>query len=782
MKLRSYITVLFLAFVALTSLSVHAQEGDPFLPYRVAQQNLLKFNRFLINPTFSTVREDKSYINLLHRNQSVQFQDNDQTYFLSYSGRIGDRSGLGLSLYSQRVGPVSNIGVLANYAYGVKLSNKSNFTFGGNFAYYSTGLNRTNIDAIDLNDPRLNGTEDSNVISFQPGFNISYGRFDFGAFAENLFEYNLKTSESLTEFAEKTYSAHLQYTYPFSNDTGIFESARLMPLARVTLSGQNNLTGEIEQNVVLGGSLILDLPKVGWLQGGYDNLYGASAGAGFNINRRLSLGYTVEKGFGTDLNNLGVTHEISFAYSFTPNLTEDRVLFEDGEDELVRNAAFAEDDLASNDEIEELKDKLAENDAIVAELMFRQDSIESHRQKDLERRFEMVMRMVRSETNNERPDLEKRAEKIFLEGRDKPIAIANNNVKKIPNGVKFTVEEGETEKPVIRTTATRTIITPEVEEEVAENEPDIQTNTTRTIITPTEIEEEIVENESDPQSTATRSIIIPTEEVEEEIVENNTTLEKTSKRTIKEPTRAVAVVAQDKTKNTLQSKNRNGIKSKKYKNLDGVKDGYYIVANVYKGGKYMNDFIGDMNEKGFNSNYIENPSNGLKYVYLERYDTWQEATEAYKSNMNGNYENDLWVMNVDNRYTNEAYANNVNKLNKKSSKYGTTVLQQNVIEKDKIASNKIAPKTYKIDGIGSGYYIIANVFSKPNNAKRFIKLLNSYGLSASYFINPENNWRYVYLKKHESWNNALISYYSKINDSYNDKMWIMRVKKYQQLV
>ena len=67
------------------------------------------------------------------------------------------------------------------------------------------------------------------------------------------------------------------------------------------------------------------------------------------------------------------------------------------------------------------------------------------------------------------------------------------------------------------------------------------------------------------------------------------------------------------------------------------------------------------------------------------------------------------------------------------------------------------------------------VFANPNNAKRFVKTLNSYGLSASYFINPENNWRYVYLKRHASWNNALISYYSKINDSYDDKMWIMRV-------
>lgn len=698
--------------MALTSISVHAQEDDPFLPYTVAPQNLLKFNRFLINPTFSAVREDKSYVNLLHRNQSVQFQDNDQTYFLSYSGRIGDKSGLGLSLYSQRVGPVSNIGILANYAYGIKLSDKSNFTFGGNLAYYSTGLNINNVDVIDQNDFRLNGTEDSNIISFQPGFNISYGRFDFGAFAENLFDYNIKTSESLTEFSEKTYSAHLQYTYPFSNNTGIFESARLIPLARARLTGQNNFTGEIEQDLSLGGSLILDLPKVGWLQGGYDNFYGASAGAGFNINQRLSLGYTIEKGFGTELNNLGVTHEISFAYSFTPNLTEDRVIFENSDDDLVENSTFNSDDLATNDEIEELKKKLAENDAILAELMFRQDSIESNRQKDLERRFDMVMHMVRDETNSERPDLEKRAEKIFLDGRDKSTAIAHNSSNDgiVPNSIKDNTRETDYAKNTI-----------------------------------------------------------------EKI--NNTVA---NQNKIEKPIKNRAVTVQDKTTSNINEvAQRNPLKSRKFKNLDGVEDGYYIVANVYKGGKYMNKFIDNMNDKGFNSSFIDNPNNGLKYVYLDRYDTKQEAIDAYESNMDGNYTGDLWLMNVDNRYTNEAYANNVNKLRRKSSKYNTDTLQQNVVAKDKLAANKVPTKTYKMDGIGPGYYIVANVFANPNNAKRFIKVLNSYGLSASYFINPENKWRYVYLKRHESWNNALLSYYTKINDMYDDKMWIMRVKQNQ---
>ena len=56
-------------FICLSVLPLaRAQEDNPFIAYEVPAQNLLKFNRFLINPTFSTVREDKSYINLLHRN------------------------------------------------------------------------------------------------------------------------------------------------------------------------------------------------------------------------------------------------------------------------------------------------------------------------------------------------------------------------------------------------------------------------------------------------------------------------------------------------------------------------------------------------------------------------------------------------------------------------------------------------------------------------------------------------------------------------------------------
>jgi len=652
-----------------------AQEESPFITYDVPAQNLLKFNRFLINPTFSTVREDKSYINLLHRNQSVEFDDNNQTFFLSYSGRISDRTGLGLSLYSQREGLVSNYGILANYAYGVKLSDKSNFTFGANLSYYNSGFDESRANPLQP-DPLLNGFVDSSLLSFQPGFNISYGPFDFGVFAENLFDYNLKTNESVTDFKDKTYSGHLQYTHQFKNASGIFESGRLMPLARVRKVGT--------EDIVLGGSLILDLPKLGWIQAGYDNFYGAAAGIGFNLNRRLSIGYTMEKGLSSNFDNFGLTHEISFAYSFTPTLTEDRVMLEDDQETLADQET--EDQLepetlvqSKDKEIEELKRRLAENDSILAEVIFRQDSLEANRKDDLERRFDMVMRMVRQETNGQRPDLEKKAAKLFLGDTS---AIAKNNQR--PSD-----RENNREAP-----------------------------------------------------------------------------------TKLQPARKDRTVVRSTEKSTSQ---RAAVKSRKFSDLQDVQDGYYVIANVYKGPYYMHKFIDGLKQKGLDANYIDNTQNGLKYVYLQRYDSWDEALAAYQSGLDGKYQGDLWIMNVDSRYSNEAYAANTEKIKEKSGQYDNNVLRKNVVARDNVATGQKQPQNLHIQGAPTGYYIIANVFANPNNANRFVKLLNARGLSASYFINPENNYRYVYLKRYADWNNALISYYSKLNNAYDDKMWIMRV-------
>ncbi len=393
---------------------LHAQEENPYLNYDVPFQNLLKFNRFLINPTFSTVREDKSYVNFFHRSQSAYYENNSQNYFLSYSGRINDRTGLGLSLYNQTEGVVTNIGVLANYAYGVRLGAKSVFSFGVNIPYYRSNVDQSKI-VTGEEDPFLDGLNESSILAIQPGINLAVGKFDIGVFAENLVDFNLKTGKSLTDFTEKTFSGHLQYTHGLNSTDGIFEKGRLLPLARVRFRGQ--------ESIEYGGGIILDLPKVGWLQGGYDSFYGVSAGTGFNLSRRLSLGYNFEKGLSNGYENFGVTHELSVALSFIPNLTEDMVNLDEDSYESFAVNETAEEDTAKPlvKDLDTFNESKGENYALLKQLQFRLDSLESNRERDMERRFEMVMRLVKMVTNGTRPDLEETAKKVYFVNNDKAV-------------------------------------------------------------------------------------------------------------------------------------------------------------------------------------------------------------------------------------------------------------------------------------------------------------------------------------------------------------------------
>src|SRR5690606_8437644 len=332
-----------------------------------------------------------SYINLFHRSQSAEFDNNRQNYFLSYSGKINELIGLGFSLYNQQEGVISNLGVMANYSHGIKLGKKSSLTFGVNIPYYVSSFDPSRAIAVE-DDPVLNEASQNSIISLQPGLNLSLGRFDFGLFAQNLVDYNIKSGKSLTDLDQKTFSGHIQFTHAFKSGSGIFEDGRLLPLARARFVG--------DEAPVFGGGVILDLPKLGWIQGGYDQFYGASAGTGFNLNRRLSFGYNFEKNLSNSIANLGVTHEISIAYSFVPSpsgntmvATQGEDLEEDREDQVAAavekpgkkgkvdtqttlrptdgaDRAFWEEQIAL------LREQQEDNYAVINELVYKMDSLE----------------------------------------------------------------------------------------------------------------------------------------------------------------------------------------------------------------------------------------------------------------------------------------------------------------------------------------------------------------------------------------------------------------------
>jgi type IX secretion system PorP/SprF family membrane protein len=519
-----------------------SQEENPYVTYDVPFQNLLKFNRFLVNPTFSTVREDKSYINFFHRSQAAAFSDNRQDYFLSYSGRVNDRIGLGFSLYNQQEGVISNIGAMANYAYGVRLSSKSVLTFGINIPYYQSSFDENEVITVE-EDPVLSELEDSSILAFQPGLNLAVGKFDIGVFAENLMDFNLKGGGMLTEFGEKTFSGHLQFTQKFENASGVLKESRLMPLARIRKIGNEAFT--------YGGGLILDLPKLGWLQGGYDSYYGASVGTGFTLNRRLSIGYNVEKGLTDTMDNFGATHELSLAYSFTPNLTE-KVVRHIAED---TGAYVLEEPVSSDNEvllerISELENKYEQAQMLLDEMIYRQDSMEVAHEKDSERRFELVMRSMKREMMTKETE-----DALKSDSRDysDDMSVAEYNASMAAD---MTKKAGTNARGVIKG-----------------------------------------KGFNDPRDLVIRHMAVS----------------------------------------------------------GGIPKGHYVVANVFKTEKYLNRFMSEMKAQGLDVNYFRNPENGLNYVYLAHYDSNTEALEAYKTRLNGKYQENIWIMNVDNpRYSNMA--------------------------------------------------------------------------------------------------------------------------------
>ena len=64
MKLRVFFSLLFL-----NSIISISQNTDGLMSFDVPAKNSLKFNKFLINPTFSYVREDESFISFLNKRQ-----------------------------------------------------------------------------------------------------------------------------------------------------------------------------------------------------------------------------------------------------------------------------------------------------------------------------------------------------------------------------------------------------------------------------------------------------------------------------------------------------------------------------------------------------------------------------------------------------------------------------------------------------------------------------------------------------------------------------------------
>jgi type IX secretion system PorP/SprF family membrane protein len=300
--LKAKLYILF--FTILCFNSIFSQE-NAHTGIDISLRNSIKLNRFLINPAFSYAREKAPSITVSNKHQSVAFENAPVLYFANYQGKIANETRFAIGIYNQSIGVLTNTGGIINFSHNLPFDDYSNLTFGLNTYIYSSKFDLSR-SITESPEPLLFNQDKSNIISFRPGLNYNFGGFDVGVVATNYIAYNLTTSQSAKDIVGRGFLGYAMYTKELYSYYNILDGANFSSMIQVENTSET--TG-------FSGMLLLDQPDLGWVQGGYNSLYGINAGVGFNITEKFEIGYSFNMGIANTA-LFGSSHEFSLSYSF----------------------------------------------------------------------------------------------------------------------------------------------------------------------------------------------------------------------------------------------------------------------------------------------------------------------------------------------------------------------------------------------------------------------------------------------------------------------------------
>jgi type IX secretion system PorP/SprF family membrane protein len=128
--------ILFVFGFILTMHDAWAQQDAMYSQYM--------FNYLAINPGYAGSRDVLS-VTGLYRNQWVNVDGAPTTITFTADAPIArERMGIGLSVFSDKIGKEANTGVYGTYAYRLRLNQKGTLGFGANFGFTQYSANLTN--------------------------------------------------------------------------------------------------------------------------------------------------------------------------------------------------------------------------------------------------------------------------------------------------------------------------------------------------------------------------------------------------------------------------------------------------------------------------------------------------------------------------------------------------------------------------------------------------------------------------------------------------------------
>lgn len=299
--MKTYTKIISTLFFGLACFGAQAQQDPMYTHYM--------YNTLSVNPAYAGSR-DALTITALHRSQWVDFKGAPMTQTLSLHSPIANKHiGLGLTAMNDKIGPVNNTAISADFAYIMQLTKKSKLALG-----LSGGVNiiQANLSTLQLdqqNDPTfLNNISNHVTPSFGVGAYYSRERFYAGLSVPNLIQTNYST---LSDVNGTTLRGKAQRHYFFIAGAvfNLSENLAFKPttLVKATMGAplQADLTASfiIMKRFLIGGMFRTS------------DAFGALVG--FDITKQFHIGYSYDWSYGlrTSKYNHG-SHEIMLRYDF----------------------------------------------------------------------------------------------------------------------------------------------------------------------------------------------------------------------------------------------------------------------------------------------------------------------------------------------------------------------------------------------------------------------------------------------------------------------------------
>jgi type IX secretion system PorP/SprF family membrane protein len=286
--------------LALGSLTMHAQQDPMYTHYM--------YNTLSVNPGYAGSR-DALTVTALYRSQWVDFKGAPVTQTLTMHTPIGNEHiGIGLSVLNDKIGPTNNTSVFGDFAYRMKLGEKSKLALG-----LSAGVNiwqaSLNSLALDQQTDPVFQNNISNHVTPNFGFGIYYSRERFyaGLSVPDLMQNNY----SLIQSNGNTLTGKEQRHYFFiaGSMIKISDNLAFKPTTLVKVTAAAPIQADFTASFIIKKKLLIG----GMFRTG--DSFGALVG--LDITEQLHVGYSFDWSYGlsTAKYNKG-SHEIVLRYDF----------------------------------------------------------------------------------------------------------------------------------------------------------------------------------------------------------------------------------------------------------------------------------------------------------------------------------------------------------------------------------------------------------------------------------------------------------------------------------